>query len=99
MRRFKDGEKEFHHSYVMGSRGQHKTFEISWTNCDSEFDKGDIVDIQLDLKKKKVSWLINDIQAKPIFDVKIGDEIEYRLFVVMFAKNGSATLMDFFQSW
>ena len=51
-----------------------------------------MVDIHLDLKSQTVKWFINGEDVEIQYPVAIGDDIEYRVCVLLFGKNTSATL-------
>ena len=94
-----DSEQDIkdHHAYVYGSGGQNKRFEGDWEDKGPRFGVGDVVSVHLDLKENKLTFCCNDVDSEIKFNVKKGENIEYRLAVVLFDKDNQVTIKDFNQ--
>ena len=53
--------------------------------------------IHLDLKKKQLKFYVNEMDSSITFQVETGENIDYRLAVVLFDKGNTITLTKFEQ--
>ena len=55
--------------------------------------------VDVDLKKKEVKFYVNEIYSGVKFEVETGENIDYRLAIVLFDKGNQITLTKFEQSY
>ena len=91
-------DPEHHHAYVYGSSGQNRSWQGDWNKKGNRFTQGDMVSIYLDLKTKELRFYVNGIYSDVTFDVATGEDISYRLAIVLIYKGCQVTLSQF-QQW
>ena len=83
-----------HHSYMFANHGGGRSYvENKWKWGGTNFKEGDIVTIELNLYKKKLKLFVNESESPLAYDVVCGDQIEYRLAVILFDKGNSVSII------
>lgn len=87
-----------HSQHVLGYNayaGNFKKFK-SWTKPAIRCKQGDIVEIELDLKRGQLEFYRNDESVGVAMDnLEASEDIEYRLCVTLNSENDSVTLLSF----
>ena len=71
-------------------------YEWTWNKCDQKYRKGDEISIILDLKERKVTFLVNGTDANNGYEnIEIGDKIKYQLFSAMHFAGDCVEILKF----
>ena len=89
-----------HFAYGYGNRQAYNYYGGCWNYLDSlAFEPGDKLCLVLNLKKRILKLLINERDCGHTFGVKTGDDIDYRLAVIIFRRGSTVTLTKFTQTY
>ena len=90
---------DYHHSYMFANHGGGRSwYDNKWIRGGHTFKSDDIVTIKLNLDEKKVRLLVNGFESPLAFDVVCGDQIEYRLAVILFGAGNSVSIIKLTQT-
>ena len=81
---FPYNKRERHFGYGYVSNGNYKQSDDKWNWSGKRFQTGDKICLLLNLKTRELCLLINEKSNECPMEIEVGDDINYRLAVILF---------------